>query len=237
LYGPIIFLFLYALATLCFLPGGLLTLGLGYTFHHAYDSTPIALTVGGIIVLLGAQLCATGQLLLGRFVLRAYLYEWALSKRLFLALDKAVVHDGLKIIFILRMCPMVPYTLFNYLLGLTDVRLRDFVPAGLGMLPGILVRLFVGSTLAALTKESVSISTILREGENSGLIVALIAGGAIVGISGIAYSVRLTKGYLRQLEESVTPKDIQVAAHKRMSFRVEGGRQTLLLQPGNRDRI
>jgi uncharacterized membrane protein YdjX (TVP38/TMEM64 family) len=106
------------------------------------------------------------------------------------------------------MCPMVPYTIFNYLLGLTDVRLRDFVPAGAGMLPGILVRLFVGSTLSAITQESLSFESIMQ-GEHSKMIIGLIIGGGLVGAGGIAYTTRLTKRYLSQLESNITEKDIE----------------------------
>lgn len=114
---------------------------------------------------------------------------------------------------------MVPYTIFNYLLGLTDIKLRDFIPAGVGMLPGILVRLFIGSTLHALTRESVSLYNIVFDSEYSNLILFLIIGGGVVGISGIAYSIRVTKRYLKQLEDSVTPKDVKSAFERRKSLR------------------
>ena len=87
---------------------------------------------------------------------------------------------------------MVPYTVFNYMLGLTDLRMRDFVPAGIGMLPGICVRLFVGTTLACMSEESLSLDSILF-GENSTLIITMIVIGTVVGISGITYITILTK--------------------------------------------
>lgn len=52
--GVIFLTLCYAFATLCFLPGGLLTLGIGYTLHHVYDSVFIALVLGGSMVLIGA---------------------------------------------------------------------------------------------------------------------------------------------------------------------------------------
>ena len=48
------------------------------------------------------------------------------------------------IVFLLRLSPAVPFTLLNYLLGLTRVRFRDFVIASVGMLPGTLLYVYYG---------------------------------------------------------------------------------------------
>lgn len=95
---------------------------------------------------------------------------------------------------------MVPYTVFNYMLGLTDIRMRDFIPGGIGMLPGICVRLFVGTTLSCMTEDSMSIQSIIF-GEHSTLIITMIVIGMLVGISGITYITILTKQYIKQLEK------------------------------------
>lgn len=88
---------------------------------------------------------------------------------------------------------MAPFVILNFMLGITEVRLRDFILGGLGMLPGLLIRLFIGTTLSAMTEESISISNIISE---QPVVIVFIVGGLIVGIAGITYVTIITKRYL-----------------------------------------
>jgi uncharacterized membrane protein YdjX (TVP38/TMEM64 family) len=50
----------------------------------------------------------------------------------------------LKIVFLLRLSPVFPFTLLNYALGLTRVKLRDYAFASFGMIPGTLLYVYYG---------------------------------------------------------------------------------------------
>lgn len=52
--GPVLISFLYMVATLLFLPGGLIQIGIGFTLMRAYDSKTMALGIGGPVVLIGS---------------------------------------------------------------------------------------------------------------------------------------------------------------------------------------
>jgi hypothetical protein len=62
----------------------------------------------------------------------------------FQAIDRAIAADGRRIVFLLGLSPAVPFSLLNYLLGLTRVRFADFVVASVGMLPGTLLYVYTG---------------------------------------------------------------------------------------------
>ena len=51
---------------------------------------------------------------------------------------------GRKIVFLLRLSPVFPFTLLNYALGLTRVRFADYLIASFGMLPGTLLYVYYG---------------------------------------------------------------------------------------------
>ena len=51
-------------------------------------------------------------------------------------------------IFLLRLCPLVPFNAFNYLMGVTGVKATDFAIGSLGMIPGTLVYVFLGTTIS-----------------------------------------------------------------------------------------
>ena len=61
-------------------------------------------------------------------------------------MDDAIGERAFSIVFLLRLSPLVPFTLLNYFLGLTRARLRDYVLASAtGMLPGIFLYVYIGS--------------------------------------------------------------------------------------------
>jgi uncharacterized membrane protein YdjX (TVP38/TMEM64 family) len=51
----------------------------------------------------------------------------------------------LKIVFLLRLSPLFPFNLLNYALGITQVSLKDYVIGSLGMIPGTILYVYIGS--------------------------------------------------------------------------------------------
>ncbi|MCU0621116.1 MAG: TVP38/TMEM64 family protein [Gemmatimonadales bacterium] len=145
-WGPVAFIAGYALATVAFVPGSLLTLAAGAIF---------GLGPGIAYVLLAATLGATAAFLVARHLARDAVTRRLATQPRFAAVDRAIAREGRRIVLLLRLSPVVPFNLLNYALGLTSVRLRDFVLASIGMLPGTALYVYVGklagdlATLAA----------------------------------------------------------------------------------------
>jgi uncharacterized membrane protein YdjX (TVP38/TMEM64 family) len=69
------------------------------------------------------------------------------------AIDAAVGQSGFKIVLLLRLSPLFPFGILNYTLGLTRVRLRDFVLGSwIGMLPGTVLYVYIGSLITSASK-------------------------------------------------------------------------------------
>lgn len=133
--APALFVLGYAVATVAFVPGSVLTLAAGAVF---------GIVQGMVWVFLGALLGSTAAFLMGRYVARD-----AVARRLgrdprFRMLDRSVGDEGLKLVLLLRLTPIMPYNLLNYALGLTRIRLRDYVVGAVGMLPGTLLYVYSG---------------------------------------------------------------------------------------------
>jgi len=133
--GPIVFIFGYAAAVVAFIPGSLLTLAAGAIF---------GLAEGTLYVIVAATLGATLAFLIARHAARAVIERRIQGDERFAAIDRAVGAEGLKIVFLLRLSPVFPFNLLNYSLGLTQVRLVDYVVASVGMLPGSLLYVYTG---------------------------------------------------------------------------------------------
>lgn len=134
-WGPLVFIVGYALATVAFVPGSLLTLAAGAIF---------GLAKGTAFVFVAATLGATAAFIVSRYFARSAIERRLANYPRFAAIDRAVGSQGRKIVFLLRLSPVFPFNLLNYALGLTRVRLLDYVVASLGMIPGTLLYVYYG---------------------------------------------------------------------------------------------
>ncbi len=140
-WGPVLFIGLYIIATVLFVPGSVLTLGAGAAFGVVH---------GSIYVSIGSTLGATAAFLIGRYVARE-----AVARRLaiypsFAAIDRAVATGGWKVVGLTRLSPVFPFNLLNYAYGLTRVPLRDYVVASwIGMMPATVLYVYLGSLAGA----------------------------------------------------------------------------------------
>jgi uncharacterized membrane protein YdjX (TVP38/TMEM64 family) len=135
IWGPVVFILGYAVAVVAFVPGSVLTLAAGAIF---------GLAAGTVYVLIAATLGATGAFLVSRHFARRVIERRLAGNPRFAAIDRAVAAQGRRIVFLLRLSPAFPFTLLNYALGLTNVRLADYVTASIGMLPGTLLYVYYG---------------------------------------------------------------------------------------------
>ena len=172
-----------------------MTLGAGWAFYQAYNSTWIALVVGTISVWIGAEIGSCIAFLLGKFVFRSLAESLATKYKVTKALDKAIRTEGLKFVLLLRLCPLVPFNAFNYLMGVTAVSFWDYAIGGLGMLPGTMVYVFVGTTLGSITQAAT--------GDYSGgpAVIILLIVGSILACAAIIWVSIVVKRYLNQAIE------------------------------------
>ena len=71
--------------------------------------------------------------------------------KMFQAIDKALEGNGLKIMILLRLSPLIPYTALDYLSGLTSISLSAYSLALVAILPGTIVFCFLGATASSIT--------------------------------------------------------------------------------------
>jgi len=134
--GGVVFVVLYAAATVIFVPGLLLTLGAGFIY---------GVVRGSLYVMLGASLGAILAFLTGRYLARDWVTRTLQAYPRFKAIDAAVEREGLKIVLLTRLSPLFPFNLLNYAFGITSVSLRDYAIGCLGMLPGTILYVYLGS--------------------------------------------------------------------------------------------
>jgi uncharacterized membrane protein YdjX (TVP38/TMEM64 family) len=141
--GVLAFILLYITATVAFLPGSILTLGAGVVF---------GVVMGTLYVFIGATIGATAAFLVGRYCARNWVAKKIADNHKFRSIDEAVGREGFKIVILTRLSPIFPFNLLNYAYGVTGVKLKDYILASIGMLPGTIMYVYIGSLAGSLAK-------------------------------------------------------------------------------------
>lgn len=142
-FGPLALALAYIPLTIVAVPASVLTLGGGYLF---------GLPVGFVADSLGATLGATAAFLLGRTIGKSYVTSKIKHYPKFQAVSVAIQRSGFKIVLLLRVVPILPFNMLNYLLSVTPVRLGEYMLATwLGMMPITFALVYVGTTLKDLS--------------------------------------------------------------------------------------
>lgn len=184
--GALAFIILYIIATVAFLPGSILTLGAGVVF---------GVVMGSVYVFIGATIGATAAFLVGRYLARGWVAKKIAGNNKFQAIDQAVTREGLKIVFLTRLSPVFPFNLLNYAYGVTGVSLKDYVFGSIGMIPGTIMYVYIGS----LASNIATIGT-HSQPDNPGVHWATRIVGFLATVAVTAY---LTKVARKALEDQV----------------------------------
>ena len=132
--APLLFMLIYALAAVLFLPGSVLTLAGGALFG------PV---LGTFYNLTGATLGATLAFLIARYLASDWVAEKTGGR--VKQLINGVEGEGWRFVAFVRLVPLFPFNLLNYALGLTRLRLLHYILATyVFMLPGAIAYTYLG---------------------------------------------------------------------------------------------
>jgi uncharacterized membrane protein YdjX (TVP38/TMEM64 family) len=141
-WAPVLFIGLYVGATVTFAPAFLLTIASGAIF---------GLWRGTLYTYLGAVLGSSAVYVVAAPLARSRALGWLDRDARVAAVRRAVVGQGLWVMFLLRLSPLVPYVFLNYALALSGVRYRDYLFASVGMLPTVAMYVYYGKVVGDVT--------------------------------------------------------------------------------------
>jgi uncharacterized membrane protein YdjX (TVP38/TMEM64 family) len=137
--GGVIYMFATALSNLVFIPTTLASLAAGYMF---------GLWFGFLFAYGGCCLGSVIAFVLGRTLFRSWVSSLAKQYPKVALMDQAIGKKavGWKIVLLLRLSPMLPYNVLNYVLSVTRVQFMDYFLASIiGMFPGVAIFTYFGS--------------------------------------------------------------------------------------------
>ncbi|XP_057474314.1 uncharacterized protein LOC130762602 [Actinidia eriantha] len=181
-WGPLVLAVAYIPLTVLAVPASVLTLGGGYLF---------GLPVGFIADSIGATIGATAAFLLGRTIGRSYVISKLKNYPKFQAVAIAIQRSGFKIVLLLRLVPLLPFNMLNYLLSVTPVRLGEYMLASwVGMMPITFALVYVGTTLKDLSDVTHGWDEVSKTRW------VLIAAGFVISVILMVYTTKVAKASL-----------------------------------------
>ena len=148
-YGYLYFAGIYILAEVFAVPAMPLTASSGYLF---------GLFPGYLTVLVSATIAAAISFKIGRTFLRDWAQGIASTSPKWRAIDSAVSKEGFKVVLLLRLSPLLPFAISNYLYGLTSVDFFSFITATfLGFAPGTFGLVYAGKCSCSIILHAVNL--------------------------------------------------------------------------------
>ncbi|KAL9247637.1 hypothetical protein vseg_021050 [Gypsophila vaccaria] len=189
-YGPAgygLFVLVYAGLEVLAIPAIPLTMSAGLLFGSL---------TGTIIVSISGTLAASIAFLIARYFARERILKLVEGNKKFLAIDKAIGENGFRVVTLLRLSPLLPFSLGNYLYGLTSVKFVPYVLGSwLGMLPGSWAYVSAGAFGRAILQEE---SDVGLPGGNGQLLTLGL--GLLVTALAAGYVTKLAKDAVKDME-------------------------------------
>lgn len=160
--APIAYVAVYVVLTMLMFPGSVVTAAGGVLFGTWF---------GTLLSVLGATAGATGAFVVGRWLGREQV-DRVTGGRVE-RVDRWLEDNGFLAVLYLRLVPVVPFNVLNYVAGVTALRRRDYVLAtAVGIIPGTFAYSALGSNLDDPTSPAFLGAV--------GLVVVLAVGGPLV---------------------------------------------------------
>ena len=117
-WAPGVFILIWIVACVLMLPGLPVTIAGGLVFGAVW---------GSVWTTVGANLGAAAAFLVGRYAARGMVQGWIEKNASLRKIDEGVRQQGWRMLMITRLVPIFPFSIQNYVYGLTDIPFRTYV--------------------------------------------------------------------------------------------------------------
>ena len=203
------FIGLFLVASLCFFPVALLTLGAGYVYISLYG-LGFGILVSFVVCYLGYLLGAAVCFARSRYLMRRLVVRFSARYPIVRAVDRAFESQGFRLFTLLRVSPAMPFNALNYIGGITSIPVMSYWWATcVGIVPDILWTIFVGAAFGTVDAKGVDGSKEFNQnGTRRGLLLGLGIGLGVVALIGTGIYARrelikiaMAEQHERSLEE------------------------------------
>jgi len=116
-WAPAVFILIWILACTLLLPGLPVTIAGALVFGAVW---------GSVYTAIGANIGACAAFLVGRYAARSMVEGWIEKNKSLKKIDEGVRQQGWRMLMITRFVPLFPFSLQNYVYGLTNIPFRTY---------------------------------------------------------------------------------------------------------------
>lgn len=165
-WGPVLFALAYMIGATLLLPSGPFQVGAGLLF---------GLGLGIATALAGTWLALTSAFVVGRWLARDRVQAMLESRPRVKAVEEAIADGGWKVVVLLRLSPLLPMSLHNYVYGVTRLSLWRYLPAAaIAVTPGTVMWAWIGSMGAAAATVTADASIAKWALRGAGLVATVV---------------------------------------------------------------
>lgn len=137
--GLVVFIFLYMVNTISLLPPiGIMSLTSGFVFGPFW---------GSIALMVGSFLGTSATFLISRFFGGRLVQKILKGKGQ--EFQEKLNRNGFKVILFIRLIPLIPWEVVNYISGLSQIKYRDYILGTLiGIFPSVVIQSYFADRLA-----------------------------------------------------------------------------------------
>ena len=206
-WGPIALFVIYLVAQTVMIPCIALVLGAGYGLMKAYGSFWQAQIIATFACWMGMWAGSITGMLFARYLFRKKAKAMSKKYQWMSAFDMAIDTDGVMFLIIMRACPLVPFAMQNYVIGATAMKMRNFAPTGIFMVPWTGMMVFYGTTLSNIHD---AVTGNYKMGPFG--LTAMIAGSIIAILASIFLSCAVKKHLDKMVKEAEEKKQAVLKA-------------------------
>jgi uncharacterized membrane protein YdjX (TVP38/TMEM64 family) len=195
-WGVVVFIGAYAVASVTLMPAVLLTFTAGAVF---------GLWKGTLIVYVAAVVGSTVVYALATPLARWRVLEWMDRDPRIAVVRRAVVGEGFRIMFLLRLSPLLPFVFLNYALALSGVRYVDYLLASVGMLPAIVMYVYYGKVVGDVALLAAGVTPPRSAGYYT-----MVGIGLVATVAATTLVTRAARRAIQDQEQRSSPGEVPV---------------------------
>ncbi|KAN0034553.1 hypothetical protein ACTFIV_001078 [Dictyostelium citrinum] len=202
-WGSVLLTIIYTISLVFCFPGTPLNFAAGYIFGP---------WVGSISTVVGCDLGAVLAFFIGRNLTKEWTESRMQTHPKYGQISSAVSKNGLLIIFLLRLSPIIPFGMCNYLFSATNIPFSKYwISTTLGLLPFTILYTYLGSLMKDLKDIFADADKDATEVKSSSSQIAYVTFGVIFSILIFVAVTVITKRTLDKAmqEQSRSEKDLE----------------------------
>jgi len=209
--GTIIFILIITLCTLMMIPPQVLTFVCGYVYAEVIGHVVPGIIAGTVCSAIGLTLGALLAFLRARYMMRDLVKLFAKRYRVIRAADRAIAKNGWRVFVLLRLCPIIPFNGLNYIGGITDVKMSEYILSLVGILPITAFTVSAGAT----TENLMGMRGYYTARQYIGYFTLMGVGAVFFAVAMLVTAFFARKELERDLMEELSDRQTEVLRHTR----------------------